>query len=416
MFGRTRLLATAESPPEGNNDIRNRAWFMITGLATGHAVFHWVLQSTVVVLPEIQSTFGLSGIGVGVVLTVREIVSGAVVLPGGVVVDAVRRHWGVFLAACIGGFCVGALLMGFSPVFLLLLIGMAMVAISHSLWHLPASASLSAHFPKHRGTALSFHGVGGSVGDVAGPIVTGALLAWISWRGILTIYGALPLFLAFMALWSFKNIGGTGEPSNLRDRIAGTKRLLRLRSLWGITLVRGLRSMSLVALVTILPLYLANDLGLSTQSRGIHIGLLIAIGIVAKPVAAQLSDRLGRKRVLVPGLAWSCLITLSLIVADQGVALTVAIVLLGLFLYPDQPITTAATLEMVDRNVASTALGLTSSASFLLSSFSPLIAGALYESIGIDAVLYYVGSLFAAATIIVAILPLRTREANDDGA
>ena len=120
--------------------------------------------------------------------------------------------------------------------------------------------------------------------------------------------------------------------------------------------------------------------------------------------------------MLVPGLAWSCLITLSLIVADQGVALTVAIVLLGLFLYPDQPITTAATLEMVDRNVASTALGLTSSASFLLSSFSPLIAGALYESIGIDAVLYYVGSLFAAATIIVAILPLRTREANDDGA
>jgi|TARA_Y100000310_G_scaffold218161_1_gene219310 MFS family permease len=408
-------LETAEAAPQTKTDIRNRAWFMISGLAAGHAVFHWLIQSSVVVLPEIQSTFQLSGIGVGVVLTVREVVSGIVVLPGGIVVDLLRRHWGVFLAACIGGFSLGTLLMSLSPVFLLLLAGMAMVAISHSLWHLPASASLSAHFPENRGTALSFHGVGGSVGDVLGPIVTGALLAVMSWRGILGIYGALPLFLAFMALWSFKNIGGTAATPDLRDRIAVTKRLLRNRSLWTITLVKGLRGMALAALVTILPLYLANDLDLSSQSRGIHIGLLIAIGIVAKPVAGQLSDRLGRKRVLVPGLVWSCGVTLSLLVADQGIALTVAIVLLGLFLYPDQPITTAATLEMVDRNVASTALGLTASAGFFLSSFSPIIAGALYESNGIDAVLYYVATLFALAAIIFAILPLGSRGTSDEG-
>ncbi|HAL47712.1 MAG TPA: hypothetical protein DCP37_08160 [Dehalococcoidia bacterium] len=119
--------------------------------------------------------------------------------------------------------------------------------------------------------------------------------------------------------------------------------------------------------------------------------------------------------MLVPGLVWSCGVTLSLLVADQGIALTVAIVLLGLFLYPDQPITTAATLEMVDRNVASTALGLTASAGFFLSSFSPIIAGALYESNGIDAVLYYVATLFALAAIIFAILPLGSRGTSDEG-
>lgn len=60
--------------------------------------------------------------------------------------------------------------------------------------------------------------------------------------------------------------------------------------------------MALVGLVTILPLYLANDLALSPASRGLHIGLLIVVGLVSKPAAGYLSDRWGRKQILVPGL------------------------------------------------------------------------------------------------------------------
>ena len=173
--------------------------------------------------------------------------------------------------------------------------------------------------------------------------------------------------------------------------------------------------MSLVALLTVLPLYFANDLNFSPPARGFHIGLLIAAGIVAKPLAGLLSDRLGRKQVLVPGLIWSCAACLMLVVTDQGIMLTLAIILLGLFLYPDQPIMTATILEMVDGDVASTALGLTSSASFLLSSFSPLVVGALYELIGIEAALYYVATLFALAAFILVFIPLTSSRTNREG-
>jgi sugar phosphate permease len=95
-----------------------------------------------------------------------------------------------------------------------------------------------------------------------------------------------------------------------------------------------------------------------------------------------------------------------LVVFSDGVALTVLIALLGLFLYPDQPILTAAALDIVDSNVASTMLGMTSSAAFGLSALSPLIAGGLYESFGVTATLYYVAALFALAAVMVLILPL----------
>ena len=276
-------------------DIRMTGRFMITGLAVGHSVFHWVMQSFVVVLPEIQAAFGLSAVGVGGILAARELASGLIRLPGGVVADVLRRQWGLMLAACLLVAGLGSLAIGISPVYPLLLAGMALVAMAHSLWHLPASASLSYHFPEKRGLALAFHGVGGSVGDVAGPLATGALLMVLGWKGILSLYAVVPVFLAFLAAWSFQNIGSVkeaeGKSGAQPSRAESTKRLLTDPVLWGITVVRGFRAMSLVALVTVLPLYLGNDLGMSPFARGFHIGLLIAIGLVSKPVAGYISDR-----------------------------------------------------------------------------------------------------------------------------
>ncbi len=108
-----------------------------------------------------------------------------------------------------------------------------------------------------------------------------------------------------------------------------------------------------------------------------------------------------------PGLIWSSAISLLLIPFGDGIALTVLILLLGLFLYPDQPIVTAATLEIAGRNVATTALGVVSFGGFMMAAASPVIAGALYETVGIAATLYYVAALFALAAVIFFTLPLR---------
>lgn len=406
-------MAAADPTSGDEKDLRLTARVMVSALATGHVAFHWIIQSFVVVLPEIQQTFGLNAVGAGGILTMRELASGLVTLPGGVVVDLVRKWWGWLLAVCVAASGLGSLLMGVSPVYPLLLAGVAVVAVSHSLWHLPASASLSHHFPERRGVMLSFHGVGGSIGDVAGPLVTGALLLVLGWRGILSIYAVAPFFMGFMAVWAFRNIGdvkeGEAKTADLAQRVAMTKALLKSPLLWGLTVVRGLRSMALVALVTILPLYLGNDLELNVFNRGFHIGMLIAVGLVAKPLAGLMSDKLGRKQVLVPGLIWSCVLALVMVTFNDGVGLTVTIALLGLFLYPDQPILTAALFDVVGREVATTGLGVAAFVSFLMAATSPLIAGAIYQTAGFQAGLYYIAGLFALAAVLLALLPLSRR-------
>ncbi|MEC8891436.1 MAG: MFS transporter [Chloroflexota bacterium] len=387
-----------------------KVWLFIGALAGGHSLFHWVVQGFVVVLPEVQSHFALTGIEIGLVLTVRELSTGLVAFPGGMVADSLRRHWGAFLAACIGGFGVGSLLMGISPMFGILLAGISIIAILHSLWHLSAASSLSQSFPNNKGSVLSFHGIGGSVGDGIGPFATGLLLSLISWRGILTFYGATAIIFSLLFLFSVPRIWHITEQGN--EKLRFTKRLeeltetLRHPVIWGISVVKGLRSMSLVALLTIFPLYFHDELLMGSSMRGLHIGLLILIGIISKPLAGYLSDRFGRKKILVPGLIWSCGISLALIFFSQGIMLAVLVVLLGMFLYPDQPIITAATLDLVKSEVSSTVLGITATIALAMSTVSPLSAGIIYQNFGIDFVMIYVAFLFATASIIFLILPL----------
>ena len=158
----------------GQRGVRKGATFIIGGLTSGHGVFHWLTQSFIVVLPEVREFFALSAVQVGAITTTREVASGLVSLPGGVITDMLRRYWGLVLAVCMALFGVGWMVIGFSMAYPLLLLGMALVAIAASTWHLPAMAALSHHFSHRRGTALSFHGVGGNIGDVAAPAVTGA--------------------------------------------------------------------------------------------------------------------------------------------------------------------------------------------------------------------------------------------------
>ena len=383
------------------------------GLASGHVVYHWIIQSFIVVLPEIQAAFGLTAVGVGGLLTARELAAGVVALPGGVAVDIIRRYWGFLLAICLGACALGSLAIGISPVYFLLLIGIAIVAAAHSIWHLPASSSLSYHFARRRGMALSIHGVGGSIGDVAGPVATGAFLLFLTWQQLLSVYAAVPLVLGVLALWAFRNIGRVTEEeqtdANMGSRIQATRQLLRNPALWGLMFVRGLRSMALVSLVTILPLYLNNDLGMTEWNRGFHIGLLIAVGLVAKTGAGYLSDRFGRKQVLVPGLIWSCLMALALVVFDGGIMLTVTIALLGLFLYPDQPILTATVFDVVGREVASTGLGVVAFTAFLMAAGAAIVAGALYEFGGFSAAVYFIAALFALSAVVFLVLPVANR-------
>jgi MFS family permease len=314
---------------------------------------------------------------------------------------------------------------------------MAIVAIAASVWHLPAMAALSSHFSHRRGAVLSFHGVGGNVGDVLGPVLTALLLFTMTWQAIISIYAAVPIFLAFLVFWAFRDIGHRAQEAadsqqglSMRSQLDETKLLVRNPRVWGITLVAGLRGMAYIGFVTLLPLYLADVLGLKTDPdgaggvfegvfiRGGLIGLLVLVGIFASPVMGYLSDRFGRKTVLVPGMLFLAIITIIMVPFSTNLAvMTGLLAALGIFLYSDQPILTAAALDIVREGTAATTLGFLSTSRFVLSAVSPILAGWLYAQ-DYTYLFYYTAALYLAAAIILAMVrlprPALTADGHDD--
>lgn len=390
--------------------LRRTGGFIISGLTSGHGVFHWFLQSFLVMLPEVKAAFNLSEVGVGAITTTRELSSGMVTLPGGVVADVVRRHWGIILALCMGGFGGGWLLIGVFPSYWVLLLGIVVTSVAASIWHLPAMAALSHHFEHRRGTALSFHGIGGNIGDFLAPIVTGMLLGILSWQGILSIYAVVPLLLMFVVYWAFRDIGHTGNAdtptTTLKGQLHLARQLLKNRPLMGITLVEGLRGMAFLAVITFLPLYLDEIAHLTQAERGLYLGLLMVMGIPATPTLGYISDIIGRKMVLVPALLSLAGMTLLLVGFGTGPFLIIILILMGLFLYSDQPILTAAALDIVGREVATTTMGILAFSRLALAAASPMIAGLLWKNIGSDAAFYYAASLFVLSALILFIIPM----------
>ena len=398
----------------GHRTARRRNGAVLTGLTGGHAIFHILYQSFLMVLPTLKDALGISPVQVGAIITAREFASGIASIPGGVICDRLQRHWGLILALCSGGFGLGWLVVGLSPTYALLIVGMILVAVSSSTWHLPAMATLSQRFSNRRGAALAIHGVGGNVGDVIGPAATGILLTYLSWRGVLSAYAVAPLLLAFVVIRAFSNLGQTPGANvatdNLSTQAKAAMGLLKNPTLWRVNLVSGLRGMSYEVFVTFLPLYLAEELGFDSKAIGFHIALMFVVGIPASPVMGYLSDRFGRKAVLGPTLLGSSLLSLMLARFGQGTTLTIIVALLGLFLRSDYSLLSATVLDIVGHQVATTTLGALSFTRFLMGAVSPLIAGLLYQTMGFDAALFYAAGLFALAGAIFLTTRLQTNQ------
>ncbi len=401
----TALSAANDSVEKSPGGVRILSVFTIA-----HGIFHFMQQSFAVMLPAIKETFGINPIQIGALMMAKEIAMGVSSLPGGVLSDRLWRYRGIIMAACMALFGLSWLLIGIASVYPLLIFGMVLGSIATSVWHLPSMAEISRRFSENKGTSLAIFGIGGSIGDIFGPVITGLLLSVLAWRGVITIYAIVPLLMTFWFIWGFRSFGRANQSDatadekdvDLKTQINTTIKYFKTTAIWKVNLVAGLRGMCYTIYVTFLPLFLQEGLGFSSQSIGFHFGLLWAVGIVASPLMGHLSDRLGRKPVLVPALLCSGTLTVILALFGKGIMFTAIIGMLGIFLRSDYALLSAAILDIVGQKVATTMLGVLSFLRFSMAAIAPLIAGYLYQTWGMQATLFFVAALFAISTAIFA--------------
>jgi MFS family permease len=408
------LIAAGRSASPTGRSLRE-VWL----ISLGHALTHWYPATFYLLLPIIGNELGLSFSQIGFIMTCQYIAGAVANVPAGIVVDTVGRK-GLLMAVSL--FWVGFpyLLMSFTHSYMMLLLCVVLVGVGNSLWHPTAIPTLAGRFPARKGLVLSMHGMGGNVGDAIAPLVVGSLLAILSWREVVVL-NVLPGLLMSLLLLVFLGTLHLGrKPSagamlasssedppvqSLADYAKGLRQLFRNRSLVLLSTSGAFRSMTQNALLTFLPLFLARELGYSPFLMGVAMFALQAAGFVAAPIAGHLSDRLGRRSVIMTSMAMTAVVLLFMALAGRSPAFVFFIAVLGFFLYALRPVLQAWLLEATPKNMGGSSIGILFGAQSLGSSVAPLIGGLIADRYGLGATFYFLAATIVCANLLILLMP-----------
>ncbi len=310
-------------------------------ISGSHAVIHAYSTLMPLVYPLALADLHFSVVALGFMVALSSLAGGLLQLGAGAVTRVIQRHnligWGAV------GMGIAGIVTGTATTFAQFVAGNLLRSVATSAQHPVGNSLLSDLYERRRrGVAISGHVAGGNVGTVLlTPAAAVLLNAW-GWRNALLLL-TIPATIAGLAVVT--SIHERPRPDHTNTAVGDMLDGLRVvRRSWNLGLIflasliaAGGRGLGVVILVV--PLYLKLQLHLSNGYVTILYALLL-IGSVAGPlIAGPLSDRIGRKALLLIAYPLSALTTLAvLVVPARGPWLALALAAMGLVVYVESPI------------------------------------------------------------------------------
>jgi FSR family fosmidomycin resistance protein-like MFS transporter len=411
----TAMTAPAEVSTE------RRSFVEVWLITIGHAMTHWYPATFYVLAPLIGHELGLSYTQIASIVTAQAIAGALSNIPGGIITDTVPRK-GLLMALSLAWVGIPYMIMATSQAYWMLLACAVLIGVGNTLWHPTAIPTLAKRFSERKGLVVSIHGMGGNVGDAVAPFVAGTLVSGvafgslfsipaISWRQVM-IFNVIPgILMAVAILWylgrlQMKGKGKAAEQVlNLKEVIKGFSGLLKNSTLMMLVVSSAFRSMTQGSLLVFLPLYLANTMGYSAWAVGTAMMALQLCGFIAAPIAGGLSDKVGRRSIMMSSMAMTAVVLLFMIFAGGTEAFVFLVALLGFFLFAIRAVLQAWTLDATPKGMGGSAIGLLFGIQAIGTSIGPLVCGLLADRFGLLSTFYFMAGTIVLANMFVFFIP-----------
>jgi len=384
-------------------------------ISLGHMLTHWYPATFYLLLPLIGRELNLSYTEIGFIMTAMHSIGAIMSMPGGMLVDMVGKK-GTLMALSLFWIGMPYAMLSLTHSYWMMLACVSLVGIGNNLWHPAAIATLAHRYPTRKGFVLSLHGMGGNVGEALAPLVAGMLLATISWRAVVVINivpGIIMASLILMFLGAFtveRNRSEAAAPRHLRDYLRNFGQLFRNRALMLISTATGLRTLTQSGLLTFLPVYLAYELNYSPFAVGICMAVLQLGGFIAAPVGGHLSDKLGRKRIIMGGMTVTGITIIGMALAAKTPLFVVFVALVGFFLYAMRPALQAWAMDATPKNMGGSTVGLQFTFSALGSATAPAVCGMIADAYNIYTAFYFLAGTIVFANLMMLLMPAETSQ------
>ena len=387
-------------------------------LSVAHAVNHAYAVLLPPIFLAIIDEFGVTVSAVAILAAVGAFASGIVQLSYAELTRRVSRRRLLGLGGILfgSGFAATAL----ATNFVTFAIPNILSRIGGSPQHPVGNGLLAEQFPSaRRGFAISAHIAGGNLGTVVVAIVGTPMLVLLGWRGTSVVFGVAAILIGISILALIRERGtdraaavaGGSSRDALRRVVADRDlRWLFLTSVLGGG-GRGLGVVNLFALI-----YLTRVLGFDVATSGFMYGALIVFSVPMPLIAGWLSDRFGRKPLIIGAYLGGAIGFVVFILAGSSLVwLWVGIVLMGLFSFAESPQLQALLADIAPPATRDASYALYFTLAFGVGSLWTALYGVVIEALGEPTGVPVVFGLMAAAFVAAAVatLPIRT---DDTGA
>ncbi len=354
-------------------------------------------------MPEIKLDLGLNRAQFGSLATSSSVAWWISTMIGGYLGDRFNNRAGMMLALAMSLMGGAFFLLGIASNYKAMLGAMFIVGIGPSLFHPPALGELSRRFPDRRGFAVSLHGMGANIGEVLGAPMVAGLLTFMMWRDIMktSLFPALLVAAVVLLLMPSRKATSADVMISTHGYFRSLANLTHNRVLLLLIVATALRSIGESGVGGFLALYMREDLGYSVTTVALFLSLAQVAGIISQPIMGLLSDRIGRKPVLITGTGLVSLSAFAIAVARPGIQLFLSVLVRGAFSFSLHHIFVAAALDVARGVAESTVVSLIYGASFL-GTFSPFVAGLIADEYGIQSAFVYGGIMLIFPTLLLA--------------
>ena len=270
-------------------------------LSVGHMATDINQGALPAMLPFFIVAYDLSYTAAAVIVFAVNMPSSIVQPLFGLAADRLSKPWllpgGLLLAGL--GLALTGLVEGYPSIMLLGIVS----GIGIAAYHPEAARLVNFAAGDNKGAAMSFFGVGGTIGFTLGPlIVTTAILQWgLEGTFVLIIPVSIMSLVMIFHLPMFASLGADG---NGKGYASNTDTLKENWSAFArIALIVSGRSIIFFGLNIFIPIYWINELSQSKIAGAMALTIFAGSGIIGNLIGGSLADRIGQKKVMLLGLS-----------------------------------------------------------------------------------------------------------------
>ena len=376
---------------------------------------HGVMHAYLVVLPALMPLMAgeLGNLAfLGYLASLVTLFYGWGSFPVGFLADVISRKKLIMLSMIVCG--IATAIVGLSGNIWLTAAGMILVGLGASLYHPPGYAHMALLSEEMRGRFLGIQGIGGDMGMAVAYITSAALGVSIGWRNTFILWGSVGLLMAVADFFvvddvpadpADKSVPRGGYLNTVKKMFTTDQRTNIILVLAVVMLSGGLWSGVSQWILT----YINQTKGVSLLIAGGLSTIQYTVGAFAQITGGELSDRIGRKGIIVAGFAAFAVSLVAMVLAPGNlIVLLILVGALGFTFYVTQAPISALLADITPKNTVGVTYGINFTVKYGIGVVLPIVAAWLSNNYGLDSVFYFFALCSAAAVLI--LLPVKERK------